>query len=167
MRSIFALGPFKKWSVAILQISPFSFSLILSNLPKLKIGHAIYETWVVFHKELHGDNDLIIWAFSKCMQCDFALSPLNFNWICNCVCKFKCNHIIYGFGLVFYKDCNGDVLMMFCATHVDKVWSPDPKSICPFCLQHFNFSAFWNVDHLLFSSLFSCHLQSSFFKVIP
>ena len=97
----------------------------------------------------------------------FCTQPLNSSWICNWVCRFKCNHVIYGFGVIFCKDFNGGVLMMFCATHVGKVWPPDPEAVCLFCLQHFIFSAFWNVDHLFLSSLFSCHLQSSSFKSAP
>ena len=38
-----------------------------------------------------------------------------------CVCKFKWHHIIYGFGVEYCKGCYGDVLLVFCATQLDRV----------------------------------------------
>ena len=110
----------------------------------------------------------------------FALSPLNSSWICNCVCKFKWCHIIYGFGVVYSKDCNGDVFMMFCATHVNKVWPPDPESsvflLAPSQLQCMLDMMFICSFQVLFHVIFNhpsqshpltyCHMQSGWFPTI-
>ena len=93
--------------------------------------------------------------------CNFALNPLNFSWICNCLCKFNWGHIIYDFGVFFCKDFNGDVPMMFCATHVGKVWTPEPGTICSFCPATFQLQCIWNVVHLIFSILFHVIFMSS------
>ena len=53
---------------------------------------------------------------------------MNPSWNFNCVCKRNWYHIIYGFGVVFWKEYIGDVPVKFWTTHVTKVWPPDPES---------------------------------------
>ena len=90
----------------------------------------------------------------------FCTQPPEILLNCNCVCKSRGYHIIYGFGVDFCKDCNDDVLMMFCATHLDRVWPPYPGSICLFLsLHHSNFSACWKCCSFDPFNSVSCHLQ--------
>ena len=95
------------------------------------------------------------------MWCNFALSPLNFSWICNCPCKFKWGLILYAFGVFFCKDFNSDVLMMFWATHEVKVWSPDPGAFRSFYLQRFQLQCIWKCCSSDLFNLVPCHLLSS------
>jgi hypothetical protein len=67
---------------------------------------------------------------------------------------------IYGFWVVFPKDCSGDVYIGFCATHVNKVWNLNHVHLI-FCWQQSNFSAFGLLPPILFKSC-SCQLQSFF-----
>ena len=114
---------------------------------------------------------------SKCLWCTFAHSPLTFLWIATVFCKVKWGHIIYVFGMFFCKDSNGEVLMMCCATHEIKVWSPDPEAFKSFCLQHYNFSVFemlfiWSCQvmfHVFFffkSALAYWHVQYGWFPTV-
>ena len=62
-------------------------------------------------------------------------------------------------GRFFCKECNDDVLMIFCATHLDRVWPPYPGSICHFlCIIPISVHV-GNDVLLILSSSVSCHLQ--------
>ena len=121
--------------------------------------HTIHDFGVVFPKDQHGDKCFSIWDFSIWKWCTFALRPLNSFVSATMICKFKWCHILYGFGVGKYKDSNGHVHLVFCATQMDIVWSLNHFKPCPsFLCIPFNFSACWSCssDH---SNSVPCHLE--------
>ena len=126
------------------------------------MAHAIYEIGVVFHKELHGDNDLIIWPpFSN--SCDATLHSAPPELQLNlqlCLQIQMLSYYIWFWGSFLQWIQWWGVHDVLCNSW-DKVWSPEPETIWSFCLQFSNPSTSWSVDHLIFSTLSSCHLHSS------
>ena len=65
VRSKIAFGPSNFWAWPFFNSAPIEFLWFCQVIQKFQIAHAIYESWVIFHKELHGDNDLFIWPLFK------------------------------------------------------------------------------------------------------
>ena len=79
--------------------------------------------------------------FSKCLQCNFALSPLTSDGFATFLANIKCGHVLYAFGVLSSKESNGEVLKVCCATYETKVCSPKPGPCKSFVSNNSSFSA--------------------------
>ena len=125
------------------------------------MAHAIYEFWVIWDKDLHGDDDLFIWAFPNCLQCSFALNPLNHRWFCNLLCKLQmwaCYICIWGVFLQGFQWWGAHGVL--CHSWKQDV-SPDPEASKSFVCNNFSFSASEIVVPPVFQILFHVFFNSS------
>ena len=105
------------------------------------MGHAIYEFGVFLSKDLHGDDDLIIWAFFKMIAVHLASNPLTSGDFATSLANIKGEHIIYAFGVIFCKESNGEVVIVCCATYETQMCSPKPEPCKSFAYNNVSFSA--------------------------